>query len=323
MRQLALFEGTPPPPEPEPEATPPSAPPVTPDVVLRGQLDLFGARTLALGKVREHIGRAELTEARAHLQEIRQRVPFDADLLMLSDRVSALEKQLRAADDDPLALATIARGQEAREPWTALSRTLLREAASTTIALRGDGADIGGKPPGALFVEAGAYADGVASLERALTRGRTARLLFPLADALYERGETALSRRTYLEALLEGATLPFLYDVHDPAVRELRRVCEIELEIEEDPVAFAAVAGLLTGVLPRVDAKRPPFDALVAKEAAAGPLGKARACVYWMFEAMRAKPGSQVAVSARGRLKRLSPTTFEAFAERVLGIARP
>jgi hypothetical protein len=95
-------------------------------------------------------------------------------------------------------------------------------------------------------------------------------------------------------------------------------VCAMELEIEEDPVAFSSVAGLLTGILPRVDPSRPPFDRCLTAEPGPGPLGLARAVGHWMLAAMRSPRGSEGAIVARRRLKALSASTLRAFSERLM-----
>jgi hypothetical protein len=56
-------------------------------------------------------------------------------------------------------------------------------------ARHGDRATVGGAPVGALFLEAGALDEAERSLGRALAVERTAPLLFPLADTLFEQGE--------------------------------------------------------------------------------------------------------------------------------------
>lgn len=146
------------------------------------------------------------------------------------------------------------------EPRASLRRRLLVRAAADLIREQGDAGTLEGRFAGEILIDAGAYAEAEVSLAAALAARRAARALYRLADATFLRGDSAAAGRRYREALLEDPFDAALRDVRDAEVRALPGVARIELEIDDEPEAWAAPAGILTGVLPwpaRGDAATP------------------------------------------------------------------
>lgn len=218
-----------------------------------GQLDLFARRTLRLSMAAEAIAAGELAEARRLLEEAVALDPADADVRRQAERVAALERRLgraRNSDAKAAALLEIARSLEpASGAFASLRRVLLRRVAEALRERDGDDGRLEGQPPGYYWLEAGDVAEAHASLTSAARVRRSARTLFLLADAATLLGEPA-ARRLYLEALLRDPFDPAFASVRDEAVRGLPDVARYELEIEEEPAAWAAPVGIVTGVLP-------------------------------------------------------------------------
>ncbi|WP_437760200.1 hypothetical protein [Sorangium sp. So ce1389] len=336
MRQLSLFEGR----KLTAEQVPldGAAGLSSGDVAPAGQLDLFARRTLRLSLAAEAIAAGELGEARRVLAELAALHPADAEIRRQSERVAALEERLeraRGSAAPAAALLAIARGLEpASGAFASLRLALLRRAAEALREAEGDDGRLEGQPPGYYWLAAGDAAEAHASLAVAAQARRSARTLFLLADAATSLGEPA-ARRIYLEALLRDPFDAALASARDEAVRALPDVARYELEIEDEPAAWSAPAGIVTGVLPL-----PVGIALddVSSEAAAAPGGAAveRSGSAEQEEALRrarrfvaalatassreARRSGEAVIEARRAMKRLAPALFAAYMARGVGV---
>ncbi|XXX81952.1 hypothetical protein WMF30_24645 [Sorangium sp. So ce134] len=331
MRQLSLFEGRTLPAEPVPLDGAAGPPPG--DGAPAGQLDLFAQRTLRLSRAAGAVAAGELGEARRMLAELAALHPADADIRRQSERVAALERRLaRARGSAPpaAALLEVARGLDLESgAFASLRRVLLGRVAEALRAAEGDDGRLEGQPPGYYWLAAGDVAEAHASLLRAVEVRRSARALFLLGDAATSLGEPA-ARRFYLEALLRDPFDAALASARDEAVRGLPDVARYELEIEDEPAAWAAPVGIVTGVLP------PPvgiaLDEVVSGGAAASgeaaerpwspgqeeALSMARRFVAALAAASsrEARRSGEAVIEARRAMKRLAPALFAAYMAR-------
>jgi len=328
-QQLDLFTGrvspkaaatttTPEPPREEPLLLPPE--------ILPGQTGLFDFRSLALGRARAAVSDGRLDEACRELSALASRLPNDAAVLREGVEVRALmEKLARIAGPrrKQRARALLALAGElagAPEPRASLRRRLLVRAAAELAREQGDAGTLEGRLAGEILIDAGALAEAEVSLAAALAARREARALYRLADAIFLRGDTATARRRYREALLVDPFDAALLDVRDAEVRGLPGVVRIELEIDDEPDAWTAPAGILTGVLPwpaRGDAGAAPGageDAMPAARREA--LGRARGFVEALAAAGTAR--GEAAVAVRREMKRISAAMFEVYMDRVV-----
>ncbi|XXY49523.1 hypothetical protein WME91_00010 [Sorangium sp. So ce269] len=329
MRQLSLFEGRTLTAEPVPLD---GAAGLSPgDGAPAGQLDLFARRTLRLSLAAEAIAAGELGEARRVLAELAALHPADAEIRRQSERVAALEQRLeraRGSAAPAAALLAIARGLEpASGAFASLHRVLLRRAAEALREAEGDDGRLEGQPPGYYLLATGDVVGAHASLLRAAEARRSARTLFLLADAATALGEPA-ARRLYLEALLRDPFDAVLASARDEAVRGLPDVARYEIEIEEEPAAWSAPVGIVTGVLP------PPvgiaLDEVGSGEAVAPggavveqpwspgqaeALAQARRFVAALAAASsrEARRSGEAVIEARRVMKRLAPALFAAY----------
>ncbi|WP_437516753.1 hypothetical protein [Sorangium sp. So ce1099] len=332
MRQLSLFEGR----KLGAEQVPlDGVAGLSPgDGAPAGQLNLFARRTLRLSLAAEAIAAGELGEARRMLAELAALHPADADLRRQSERVAALEQRLeraRGSAAPAAALLAIARGLEpASGAFASLHCVLLRRTAEALREAEGDDGRLDGQPPGYYLLAAGDAAEAHASLAVAAQARRSARTLFLLADAATSLGEPA-ARRLYLEALLRDPFDAALVSARDEAVRCLPDVARYELEIEDEPAAWSAPAGIVTGVLPlpvgfaldevSSGAAAAPGGAAVERSGSAEQeeaLGRARRFVAALATASsrEARRSGDAVIEARRAMKRLAPALFAAYMAR-------
>ncbi|MGK3963273.1 hypothetical protein WMF38_03680 [Sorangium sp. So ce118] len=330
MRQLSLFEGRTLPAEPLDGATGLASG----GGARAGQLDLFAQRTLHRSLAAEAVAAGELGEARRMLAELTALHPADADVRRQSERVAALERKLAQAMGSAApaaALLEIARDLEpASGPFASLHRVLLRRVAEALRDAAGDDGRLEGQPPGYYWLAAGDAAEAHASLAAAARARRSARALFLLADAATALGEPA-ARRLYLEALLRDPFDAVLASARDEAVRGLPDVARYELEIEEEPAAWSAPVGIVTGVLPppvgialdEVGSGEAvaPGGAVVEQPRSTGQdeaLSRARRFVAALATASsrEARRSGEAVIEARRAMKRLAPALFAAYMAR-------
>ncbi len=175
---------------------------------------------------------------------------------------------------------------------------------------RGDHALLDGQPPGFYFLVAGDSSAARASLLRAIDRQPRARFFALLGDGEHGLGQGARARSLYLEALLHDPFDAAIELVVDEEVRTLPDLARNEMGLDE-PVAWAAAVGAVTGVLPvRRTTERPLPDS------DDGALARARAFVDALG---RAAAGAGSGIAARKEMKRLAPGLFAAYVERLAG----
>ncbi|WP_437311457.1 hypothetical protein [Sorangium sp. So ce388] len=332
MRQLSLFEGRKLTAEPVPldGAAGLSSGAGAP----AGQLDLFARRTLRLSLAAEAIAAGDLGEARRVFAELAALHPADAEIRRQSERVAALElsvERARGSAAPAAALLAIARSLEpASGTFGSLHRVLLRRTAEALREAEGDDGRIEGQPPGYYWLAAGDVAEAHTSLLHAVEARRSARALFLLGDAATSLGEPA-ARRFYLEALLRDPFDAALASARDEAVRGLPDVARYELEIEEEPAAWSAPVGIVTGVLPppvgialdEVGSGEAvaPGGAVVEQPWSTGQdeaLSRARRFVAALATASsrEARRSGEAVIEARRAMKQLAPALFAAYMAR-------
>jgi tetratricopeptide (TPR) repeat protein len=324
MRQLELFAGYPTAPTTQP-AAPESEPPIELPDVLPGQVGLFEPRSLLLGRARAAVAQAELDEACATFETLRGRCPDDVAIARealetrsLRDRLARIEAP-RARRREHALLAFANELAMSAEPRASLRRRLLTRIAAEIRRQHGDEGELEGKLAGEYLLDAGEIEVAQASLAQAFAVRRDARSLFRLADATLLLGYVGAARRSYLEALLHDPFDPALGTVRDEEVRALPARAHYELEIEDEPEAWSAPAGILEGVFPRlspaeVQAVLPPPDGLAPGRRRA--LEGARAFVEALAVSGSAHGGA--AIEIRRTMKRLSPQLFRLYMDRVV-----
>ena len=288
-----------------------------------GQLGLFDRRLARLRALREAIAAGELSAALRILEGLEDGP--DEDLPALRTRVKALRAELGRAlrsrgSARVMELAVVGRHLHGEnEPWAALGRHVLRLAAEEADRTADDAID---PPAGRLWLEAGALHEARASLLAALGRRRRAELLFFLGDVETRLGETAAARRHYRDALLLDPFDSAFLTVLDDEVRELPELTEGEFEMEEEPRAWAAPVGVVTGLFV---CPREPLQCLPESEGwserAREALGRARRFLEALAQAAspEARRDPEALVEARRTMKRVCPALFARYLARIGG----
>jgi hypothetical protein len=204
----------------------------------------------------------------------------------------------------------------AAEPRASLRWRLLARVAAEIRRQNGDAGELDGRLAGEYLLDAGDLHDAHASLAAAFAATGQVGALFPLADATLLLGDGAAARRMYLQALLLDPFHPALRRVRDEEVLALPETVRNEIEIEDEPEAWAAPTGILLGVLPRGTAEE--GAALPSPEmlshARGEALTRARAFVDALATAGTAQ--GEAAVDLRRTMKRLSPQLFGLYMDR-------
>jgi hypothetical protein len=296
------------------------------------QLGLFEQRTLRLARAEEAISRGRLAEARRTLQELRKQWPEDAGLRHAVERVASLQRRFRWVDELPaparpsVLLAAARELEPARGPWADLRALLLRRLAAELREVDGDHGELEGQLPGYYLIEAGALAEARASLMAAAAARRRARPLYLLADIAFLQGEIGAARRLYLEALLEDPFDAALASVRDVDIRTLPELASEEYEMQDQPAAWCAPVGILSGALPSPAALGDGALSLLTVERALPPvkerreaLSRARAFVQALAAASSpaARRDHDLVIEARRAMKRLAPQLFAAYLRRI------
>jgi tetratricopeptide (TPR) repeat protein len=322
MRQLDLFAGYPTAPtqSPAPETQPQIDLPDDPT----GQVSLFDPRSLLLVRARAAVARAELDEACAHFETLRERCPDDVGVAREALETHSLRVRLariEAPHTQQRGRALLAFANElamSNEPRASLRRRLFTRVAAEIRRQYGDDGELEGKLAGEYLLDAGEIEQAQVSLAQAFAVRRDARSLFRLADATLLLGDLGAARRSYLHALLHDPFDPALFTVRDEEVQALPARAHYELEIEDEPEAWSAPTGILEGVFPRLlrgeTPVLPPSDGLAPARRRA--LEGARAFV----EALAASGSAHgdAAIEIRRTMKRLSPQLFRLYMNRVV-----
>jgi hypothetical protein len=310
----------------------------------RTQLDLFSQRTLRLAPAWAALTEGKIDDALRLITGLKAHFPDDVEIARQTAAVARLRRRLAKA----MALAATARAQaihalaqtftSTTQPWASLRCFLLRRVAEE-LGRQGETAELEGQPPGAYLLEAGALTEAQASLARTVAIRRSARNLFLLADATFLLGDEHAARRLYFEALLQNPFDAALGSARDIEVRALPDVVRYDLEIEEEPAAWSAPAGVVLGVLPRPiaepSASDPPHGTMLAADPAAGNpcegsaeltprQREALARAHYFMEALvkasspEWRRDSAAIIEARRTMKRLAPSLFTAYLERMV-----
>ena len=275
------------------------------------QLDLFGDRTVLLEAARRAADEGKSDEVRTRGAELIARYPDDPavrrDVSALEDAVSPFERAagLPASERAEALLAAL----RSAPPSGAVRAALLRAVANAVRAARGDAGLVDGLPGGHFLLLAGDLDRAETSLRNAVAEQPTARLTAFLADVLSARADHAAAHPLFLRALLDDPHDVRFDALLDAEIARLPTVAELEIEIEEDPTAWAAPVALVTGVLPIQEAL---FEATTVSRSN-DRLSAPRAFV----EAMkRAHSPDDDGIAARRAMKRLCPPLFAAYLER-------
>lgn len=281
------------------------------------QLDLFGDRAVLLEATRRAAQEGKGDEVRARSADLLARYPEDAtlrrDVGALAEAVSPFERAaaLPANERAGVLLEALRVGP----PSGAIRAALLRAIAA---ALRGTGGDVmlvDGLPAGHFLALAGDLGAAESSLRRAVAETPSARLTAFLADVLSLRGEHEAAQPLFLRALLGNPHDVYFDALRDAEIARLPITAELEIEIEEDPIAWTGPVALVTGVL-AMNLTLFPFALEAAQDARlAGP----RAFVEAMT---RAHSPDDHGIAARRTMKRLCAPLFAVYMERRVRLRR-
>lgn len=296
------------------------------------QLGLYDARGLLLQRARDALARGRLDEATHDYAELHARDPADLVVVREAAFAANIRQHLAAAasaapEQRPRALLMVADElASAREDApAALRRKLLRDAALQAAADAGDAVELAGELPGFYLLAAGADEAALTSLTRAAAAGRRARTLYLLADATMVLRGPQVARPLYFEALLLDPFDHALRAARCENVRFLPEVAQREFAIEDEPAAWCAPVGVVTGVLPcpptLADHLRP--EARASLPAAASDhqqacLLRARRFVQAMVidASLDYVAADAAVIEARRTMRELAPTLFEAHMQR-------
>jgi hypothetical protein len=289
------------------------------------QVELFHARYLHLQRARRLVGGGHVDLACSVYARLIRVYPSD---VVIADEAQGIDT-LRTMFADALAMPDDARWARlssiaeqldpASDMLSALRRLVLRYVAMEARQTRGESVEVAGHPLAYLLVEAGLLDEAERLLSDLCHRAPCARDMFLLADLHVLRGEHGAARVLYRSALLMNPYHPYFERIRDQEVRALPEVTRYEFEIDEDPRAWSAAAGMVTGVLPiqtgtrgmcasKPDPGVPASDALVRARAFAAALVET-------FTA-RASGDQHAVIAARRTMRQLAPTLFAAYLER-------
>jgi hypothetical protein len=263
--QLALFpDALLIPPERRQEAVDFSTDAVAEDVpeVTSGELDelpqveLFHARYLHLQRARRLVAGGHVDLACSVYARLIRVYPGDA---AIADEAHDIDT-LRTMFADALAMPEDARWARlssiaeqldpASDMLSSLRRLVLRYIANEAKQMRGESIEVAGHPLAYLLIEAGLLDEAERLLSGLCQHAPCARDMFLHADLHVLRGEHSVARVLYRSALLMNPYHVYYERIRDQEVRALPEVARYELEIEDDPRAWSAAAGMVTGVLP-------------------------------------------------------------------------
>ena len=289
------------------------------------QVELFHARYLHLQRARRLVAGGHVDLACSAYARLVRVYPGDA---VIADEAQGIDA-LRTMFADALAMPEDARWARllsiaeqldpASDMLSALRRLVLRYIATEARQTRGESVEVAGHPLVYLLVEAGLLDEAERLLTDRSQNAPCAHDMFLHADLHVLRGEHGAARVLYRSALLMNPYHSYFERIRDQDVRALPEVARYELEIEDDPRAWSAAAGMMTGVLPIQTGTREmcapnPESGVPASDA----LARARAFAAALVEAFAARAsGDQHAViAARRAMRQLAPTLFAAYLER-------
>lgn len=289
-----------------------------------GQLGLFDARYLRLQRARLIAIRGQISRASREYARLREQYRDDAVIAEEAERVRALELEVARAlaldlEDRVRALLAAAERIEAIPGALAsVGRILVCRAGMELQRERGDGFALDGRLPGHYFLDAGELERAGQSLARALEHERRARTVFAWAELAALYGDRRAARAAYTEALLRDPFDMAVDRARDSDVACLPDVARYDFDITDEPVAWCAPAGMVTGVLPRVAPEA--LQRFCACDGAAdrtAALERARGFVRALHEAGDRSRGRDAIIAARRRMKQLQPGLFREYLGRI------
>jgi tetratricopeptide (TPR) repeat protein len=300
------------------------------------QLDLFRDRELgsqgSLQEARDLLASGQLESAWERYARVRARYPDSATIAheaeILADLLGRMARTAGAPVEDRAAVLAGMADELAGASGTLarLRVALLERVAHQIEAERGPEVALSGHVPGHYFLQAGALERARESLERALARTRTARVLFAWADLAVSSGDAQRARAIYLEALVRNPFASALDRVRDAEVAALADVAKNEFDIADEPRAWCAPVGMVLRVLPNPAGERQRTlltDALCSPlddepearlPARAHALELARQFVRALHDAAICRCRDDL-IAARRTMKRLQPGLFRAYLE--------
>lgn len=298
------------------------------------QLDLFGDRMLVLAGAREALAELDTAAARRLLRDALSRYGHDGGMVRAIEALDHLafrvERALRSpAGERPEALVSVAgsieplrRGEVRCEPAgpfpsERLWRSLLRRAAALAVARGGDASSAGGFEPGWLLLLGGDLEGAEASIMRCVRATLRPRFVALLGECARRRGDAFLARQLYLSALRANPYDVDFAAIGDDAVSSLPAQARYRFEIEDEPVAWSAAVGVVTGVFELAtlfgegDVPEPK-----GAEGLSAAQRRALSQASLFLEALRSsrrRPsgGDSGLIEARRTMKRLQPVLFE------------
>jgi hypothetical protein len=280
---------------------------------------------MLLGRARAAVAAGDLDAACRDLEALRARCPGDLqvgrealEILALRERLARLAGP-RAGQRAAKLLAVADDLRRAAEPLASLRRRILARVAAEIRAQHSDAGELQGRLPGEYLLDAGEVQEAQASLAAAYAATRDPRALFLLGDATLILGDRRAARRIYLHALLADPFHPASATVRDEEVRGLPDAVRDEADIEDDPEAWSAPAGVVLGVLPRLapeEARDLPALPESLAPARRELLARARAFVEAIADAGAAR--GEAAVEVRRTMKGLCPPLFALYMNRVV-----
>lgn len=221
------------------------------------QIDLFEQGSLGLARASELLRKGDLDGAHATFSALQSKLPHDPTIREQAHCIADIHRQYHALELLPAknrAVAMLGLSRQVKKSVGAFhdfSNELVRRAAGEWCVAVGDTEQLDGRLPGEWFFSCGAFDEAAASFERAAQQYYDARIAFRWGDVLTARGQTGVARHRYRDGLLFDPYHEAGQEVRDTAVRSLPDVARYEIGIEEEPMAWAAPVGIVTGVLPR------------------------------------------------------------------------
>ncbi len=294
---------------------------VAPAVLDAPQLGLFDQRTLGLADASAALVRGDVDAAHAAFISLRNRLPSDPVICEQARAVADLRSRCNALSmlpSKPRAIAQLCLARELLQSTGALheyGKLLVCVAARQWCIAVGDAELLDGRLSGEWFLSHGAFDDALASLERAAEHHRSARILLRLGDVHTMLGQPSLARLHVRDALLLDPFHDAFQELLDDSVRALPDTARYEIGIEDEPMAWAAPVGIVTGLFPRLLHIDVEFGDTDVSRTRAQRDALQRARVFTRMLTKIASPhvrkNSEALIDARRTMKNACPELFQ------------
>lgn len=279
------------------------------DIVLPGQMDLFGDLRLRTIHAREAIEAFDLESASAILSEALERYPRDDSLRELEALRKKLAIALKESRCDHLTEARAFRAIAGEVPQS-LRAFWHRRLADLIDAEFGEGAMLDDIPSGVHWLASGDTARAVRSLRATVAREpKNGRLLALLGDALVAHGSEGPARIAYRDALITAPMDIDIASLRDKSVAGLADIARKDFNVPGPPCEWAAAVGAVTGVLPLHGSGDPAVDAQDV-QGAVDSEGPAGIRFYWLIVAEHLTQTHAERITHRRAMKELCPDLF-------------